>query len=257
MSLQRIMAIALNVVREIIRDNLMYFIVFYAIVMGIAAIILPQVSLGSHTRILLDFGLALTSWICVFVAVFLGSGLLNKEVARRTILTLLPKPLSRTELLFGKLLGLLTVQFIMIVSMTVLLLFILSIFRYGYNFISLLLAQFFLFLEVAIVGAFALLFGSFTGSILGAFLTFGIYLIGHLSTDLFSLSLLSKNKSLLTISHVFYLFFPDLERLNLRNRVLYENHFNVVSLLSDFSYAVVYTFVLLTIGIFIFSRREF
>lgn len=257
MSLQRIKAIAINVFREIVRENLLYFIVFYAILMVIAVILLPQVSLGNQSKILFDFGLAFTSLSSVFVAIFIGSGLLNKEIDKRTILSLLPKPISRTEIVFGKHIGLLFVQLVLIASMTLLLLVGLYIFKDTYNFTGILLAQSFLLLEVAILIAFALLFGSFTSSLLTALLTLGIYLAGHLSSDLFSLGRFGKNQTLINILHSLYLFLPDLERLNLKNRAFYGDHFEAPSLFLDLSYALIYTLVLLVISIVIFSRREF
>ena len=105
-SILRIWAIAANSFREVIRDRILYFIGFFALLMAFAWRLLPEIAVGTHEKIFLDLGLAAIGLLGVIVAVFVGTGLINKEIDKRTILVLIPKPLSRAEFILGKHLGL-------------------------------------------------------------------------------------------------------------------------------------------------------
>ncbi|WLT39639.1 ABC transporter permease [Synechocystis sp. B12] len=114
----RIWAIAANGFREVIRDRILYVIGFFAILMALALRILPEISVGADGKIFLDLGLAATSLLGAIVAIFVGTGLINKEIDKRTVLVLIPKPLSRSEFIIGKHLGLSGVLTAMLVIMT-------------------------------------------------------------------------------------------------------------------------------------------
>ena len=257
MSLQRVNTIALNGFREVIRDRILYFIGFYALLMVLAVRLLPDISLGTHAKVLFDFGLAIISLLSAVVAVFVGTGLINKEIEKRTLLVLIPKPLSKAELIIGKHLGLSGVLLLMISVMTLLNLIFLSLAKAPYNLNHILLSQVYLFLEVVLLIAVALLFGSFTSSILATLLSLSIYLMGHISIDLLKLGALSKNEGLKNLTQAIYLILPDLERLNFKNAAFYGNFPDSSVLFGDAIYGIIYTLVLLSIAILIFSRREF
>ena len=119
MNLKRIWAIATNCFREVIRDRILYFLGFYALTFGIAVQILPDLSATAGSKIVVDFGLGMIGILSVLVAIFVGTGLVNKEIEKRTILVLIPKPLSRAELVIGKHIGLSAVLAVMLVAMVV------------------------------------------------------------------------------------------------------------------------------------------
>jgi ABC-type transport system involved in multi-copper enzyme maturation permease subunit len=108
-----------------------------------------------------------------------------------------------------------------------------------------------------LVAAVALLFGVFTSSLLATLLTFGVYLMGNLSTDLVTLGNLSRNSSIQTLTQGLYLVLPNLSLLNLKNKAVYNLLPSPLELLGNGVYGLVYTVMLLAIAILIFSRREF
>jgi len=118
-SILRIWAIAANSFREVIRDRILYFIGFFALLMAFAWRLLPEIAVGTDEKIFLDLGLAAIGLLGVIVAVFVGTGLINKEIDKRTILVLIPKPLSRAEFILGKHLGLSGVLAVMLGVMLV------------------------------------------------------------------------------------------------------------------------------------------
>ncbi len=257
MSLGRIWAIASNGFREVIRDRILYLIGLFALIMVAAWRVLPEVSAGTEDKILLDFGLASATVLGVIVAIFVGTGLVNKEIEKRTILLLIPKPVSRAELIIGKHLGLSGVLAVLVAAMTVIYLIILTIGKVSYPLGSVVISQLYLFLELSLLTAAGLLFGVFTSSLLAVFLTFAVYLVGHLSQDMIKFAGITRNPGFQQFAEKLYLVVPDLSRLDLKNNAVYGILPPPESLLTNAVYGLVYTILLLTIAVVIFSRREF
>jgi Cu-processing system permease protein len=256
-SLVRIWAIAANGFREVIRDRILYFIGFFAVLMAMAMRLLPEISIGTHQKIFLDLGLAAIGLLGAIVAIFVGTGLINKEIEKRTVLVLIPKPLSRAEFIIGKHIGLSAVLGVMLSVLFVIYLGLLMAMKVPFHAIPLLVSVIYLGLELALLAAVAMAFGVFTSSILATLLSFGVYLMGHISKDLIELGVISKNPGILAITKNIYLVLPDLERLNFRNEAAYGLLPNADVLASNALYGLVYTGLLLAISILIFSRRQF
>jgi len=257
MSLGRIWAIASNGFREVIRDRILYIIGLFALLTIAAWRLLPEVAAGTEDKILLDFGLASATVLGVIVAIFVGTGLINKEIEKRTVLVLIPKPLSRAEFIIGKHLGLSAVLGVLVAAMTVIYLVVLSLSKISYPLGSILISELFLFLELSLITAVALLFGVFTSSIVATLLSFAVYLVGHLSQDMVKLASLTKNPSFQQATERLYLVLPDLSRLDLKNQAVYGLLPPADQLLTNALYGLVYTVLLLAIAILIFSRRDF
>jgi ABC-type transport system involved in multi-copper enzyme maturation permease subunit len=256
-SILRIWAIAANGFREVIRDRILYFIGFFALLMAFAWRLLPEIAVGTHQKIFLDLGLAAIGLLGVIVAVFVGTGLINKEIDKRTILVLIPKPLSRAEFILGKHLGLSGVLAVMLGVMLVIYLLMLLGMKVSFQALPLIVSVFYLGLELILIAAVAIAFGVFTSSILATLMTFGVYLMGHISKDLIQLGIISKNPNILAITKNIYLILPDLERLNFRNEAVYGLLPSADVLIANALYSLVYTGLLLGISILIFSRRQF
>lgn len=257
MSFDRIWSIASNGFREVIRDRVLYLIGFFALLLVIALRFLPEIAATTQNKIFIDFGLGAINLLGVIVAVFVGTGLINKEIEKRTVLVLIPKPLSRAEFIIGKHLGLSGVLAVLIVAMTAIYLLLLSLSQVEYPLGTILVSTLYLFIELCLITAVALLFGVFTSSLLAALLTFGVYLMGNLSSDVLKLGSLSQNSSLQTLTQYLYLVVPDLSRLNLKNEAVYGILPPLPILLGNAVYGLFYIVLLLAIAILIFSRREF
>jgi len=259
MVLSRIVVIARNVFLEVIRDRILYLIAIFALLMVAASFLLPEVAAGAQDKITLDLGLAGIHLLSVIVAVFVGTGLVNKEIEKRTVLVLIAKPVSRAEFLIGKHLGLSAVLAVLIAALAAIFLAVVAFNGIQFPLQSVLLSIGFMFLEVVLLTAVAIVFGVFTSSLLATLLTFATYLMGHLTQDLVALGELSENPALQRVTNGLFLVLPDLERLNLRNEAIYGMQLlpDTMTMLSNLLYALVYTALLLTIAILIFSRRQF
>src|SRR5438093_11488469 len=98
--------IAVNVFRESVRDKVLYNLVFFAILLMGASYLIGQLTAGQDIKIIKDLGLAAMSIFGLFMAVFIGIGLVSKEVERRSIYSLLAKPIERVHVVLGKYAGL-------------------------------------------------------------------------------------------------------------------------------------------------------
>ncbi|AFY95751.1 ABC transporter permease [Chamaesiphon minutus] len=257
MSLIRIWAVASNVFREVMRERIFLTIGFYAILMLAAWQLLPAISGAAQDKILTDFGTASSSLLGVVIAIFVGTNLINKEIEKRTVFTIVTKPISSIEFILGKHLGLSAVLAILVAGMTAIYLFVLSLSQINYQLVPLLLSSLFLFLELCLIAAASLLFGVFTSSILAILLTFSLYIVGHLSEGMVKLAGVTKNPGFQQLTDNLYLILPDLSRLDLKNDAVYGVLPPTDMLFVNAGYALVYTAALLIATTVIFSRRQF
>lgn len=113
----RIVAITINTFREAVRDRVLHGVLGFGAAVLFFALALGQLSLNQDQRVVHDIGFAATSFFSVIVAVFLGSSLLYKEIERKTLYVILPKPISRTEFLLGKFFGIVLTAFVFVTLM--------------------------------------------------------------------------------------------------------------------------------------------
>ena len=257
MNVGRIIKIAKNVFWEAIRDRILYVIGFFALLMVGGVRLIPELSVGTEDKIFLDFGLAAISILGLIVTVFVGTGLVNKEIEKRTVYILVAKPLSRSELIVGKYIGLSSVLAILLIAMTIIYGLILSFSGISYPIGSILVTIIFMFVQLSLLTAVAILFGVFTSSLLATLFTFGIYLMGNLSRDLVKLGDLSDNPGIKKLMMGLYVVLPDLNRFDLKNDAVYGILPSISNLLTNLGYALLYTMLVLSITIAMFARREF
>jgi ABC-type transport system involved in multi-copper enzyme maturation permease subunit len=251
--------VAANVFREVIRDRILYLIAFYGAVLAAATALLPKVAANTEDKILLDLGIAAIGILGLLVAVFVGTGLVNKEIEKRTVFVMIAKPVSTAEFIVGKHLGLTAVLAVLVTVMIAIFVAVLQVKAIAFPVTSLMIAAVFQILELSLITAAAILFGVFTSSVLAMLLTFAIYLMGHLSRDLLSLGSLTKDAIFQQVTQVLYLILPDLDRLDWKNQAVYGMALmpSPLELASHALYGLVYTALLLVIATFVFSRRQF
>jgi ABC-type transport system involved in multi-copper enzyme maturation permease subunit len=227
------------------------------VVMITAWRLLPEVAGGAQDKIIADFGVGSASVLGVLIAIFVGTGLINKEIEKRTVFVLVTKPINSAEFVIGKHLGLSAVLAILVAGMTAIYLLVLSFAHVNYQLLPILLNAVFLLLELGVISAAALLFGVFTSSILATLLTFSFYLIGHLSEGMVMLAGVTKNPGFQKTIDILYLVLPDLSRLDLKNDAVYGVIPQADALFQNAGFALAYTAALSIVTIVIFSRRQF
>ena len=251
----KVLSIALNTFRENLRDKLLYNLLIFALLMIGSSLVLMRLTLGEFHRLLLDIGLGSVNIFSVLIAIFVGIGLVNKEIDKKTIYTIVSKPVARFEFLLGKFFGLTLTLLVNILIMTAGLLAVLMaqsvpIEAVLFKAIGLIL------LECMVVTAVALLCSTFTSATLSAIFTLAIYVIGHLTADLkaFGQKIDGLGRSML--EGMYYLL-PNLERFNLKGHVIHQLDVPLNDLALIVAYGMAYTAFLLLLASVIFQRRDF
>ena len=255
----RIWTIARNVFLEVVRDRILYIIGVFAVLMVMAISLLPEIAAGTEDKLILDTGLAAINILSLFVVVFIGTGLINKEIEKKTVLVLIAKPVSRLEFILGKHLGLSLVMALLISSLTAVMLGLLSFSGVPYQLNLMLLAVLFMFLEMVLLIAAAMMFGVITSTVLATLMTLAIFAVGHETRNILALDKIAESENFRRVAEGLFLVLPDLERLNLKNEIA--NGFVAPpsggGLVENAVYGLIYTALLLTVTVTVFERRQF
>ncbi|MBD2186616.1 ABC transporter permease [Pseudanabaena mucicola] len=257
LSLGRVWAIATNVFRETVREQVLYLSLLYTLILVSAMMLLPQFSYDSSAKMIVDVGVAAIEVVSLLVAVLVGTNLINKEIDKRTIFILIAKPMHRAEFVIGKHLGLTAVVGALVSIMTAIFIALMAIRQIPIPVPAILTANFFIFWQIMLLGAIAIFFGSFTGSLIASLLTLAAYFIGNFSRDLLLLGEISKNPSLQAVTRTFYMVLPDLSRANLKNEAVYNILPSLFDMFNNGVYILSYALLTLAIAILIFARRQF
>jgi len=210
---RQIRAIAVNTVRDAVRNKVLYILVFFSLVMIGTSALLATLSYVERERILQDVGLSAIRFFGAAIAIFMGVGLIHRELERRTIYTILSKPVTRTQFLAGKYLGLVATLWLQLAVMTL-----------AFVCVSLaaeaplgrghVIAFALVAVELALVVAFATLFSSLATPFLAACYSVGLYLVGHLTRDLRAIGATSDSEAVREATIWIHRLFPDLSGLN-------------------------------------------
>lgn len=176
--LNRVFAIALNTFREAIRNRVMGVLLLFALGLIAFSTVLGALSLSEDIRIIKDIGLAGVDGFCAIISLFLGVNLLGKELDRKTVYSMLSKPIRRSEFLLGKYLGLLTTMAVLLAVMSMVLAVVIEIKGGSYDGL-LLRAQVLIFFEVVLLVAISMLFSSFSTPYLSAMFSGALWVIGR------------------------------------------------------------------------------
>ena len=255
-SLLRIRTLAANTFREAIRNKLLYTLLGFGIVMIAAGVLLASLSYVEVDEILQDMGMAAIRFFSAGIAIFVGIGLIHNEVDRRTIFTILSKPVSRTEFLIGKWAGLTFTVWLQLVLMALAFAVVSGLagapLGAGHA-VAIALIGFELMLLVAI----ATFFSAFTTPMLAALFSVGIWMIGHLSRDLRALGEQSELESVSRATNLVFQWMPDFEVFNKTLEAVHGLAIPSSEVWMAIVYAVGYTVCTLLIGSMIFGRRDF
>ena len=251
----KVLSIALNTFRENLRDKLLYNLLIFALLMIGSSLLLMRLTLGEFHRLILDIGLGSINFFGVLIAIFVGIGLVSKEIEKKTIYTIVSKPVARYQFLLGKYLGLCLTLLVNTAIMALGLLAVLSMQDVPIHAV-LFKALGMIVVEFMVVTAVALLFSTFTSATLSAIFTLAIFVIGHLTADLKVFSQKLEGLSQTVLEGMYYLL-PNLERFNLKGHVTHQLDIPVGDLLLIAAYGLAYTTFLLMLASVIFQRRDF
>jgi ABC-type transport system involved in multi-copper enzyme maturation permease subunit len=261
--------IAVHVFKESVRDRVLYNLVLFAVLLISSSYLLGQLTAGQDVKIIKDLGLAATAVFGLFIAIFIGIGLVSKEVERRSIYALLSKPISRPQFIIGKYAGLVLTLAVNVAVMTVAIYAVLAYMNWaatpemraswdapGLD-PRMLKAVFLIFVELMIVTAVALFFSTFSTPILSAALTFGLYVVGQFNADLKNFDRVVDSKPAIWLARGIYHIVPDLSAFDVKLEVVHGLPVPAGYLATTAAYGAAYIVALLVVSTLIFSRRDF
>ncbi len=254
-----VLAIARNAFREAVRDRVLYNLVLFVLLLIAGAIFLGELSAGQEAKIIVDLGLSAMLLFGAFIAIFVGVGLVYKEIERRTLYAILSKPVGRGQFLLGKYLGLCLTLLINVLVMGIGVSLALIYVRRGWEPLALQIwpAIFLIYFELMIITAVALVFSSFSTPALSALLTFFVFIIGHFSGDLKSLATTGNSAAARLVFRALYYLLPNLNNFSVITPAAHGVTPGVSAFALATAYMVVYVGVLLAAATLIFSRRNF
>jgi Cu-processing system permease protein len=258
-TLRRVRSIARNAFREAVRDRVLYNLVFFVLLLTGGAIFIGDLSAAQEAKIIVDMSLSAMLLFGVFIAIFVGVGLVYKELERRTVYAIFAKPVGRGEFLVGKYLGLCLTLAVNVAVMGAGVSLALLYVRGGYDPLVLTIwpAIILIFVELMIVVAVALLFSSFSTPALSALLTFAVFIIGHFSADMKLLAASTGTTSAKIFFGALYYLLPNLSHYTVITAAGHGLAPSPAAFGVALLYAFVYIAVLLAAAILIFNRRNF
>ncbi len=255
MSIPRVAALATNTVRQAVRSRLLYTLLFFGLVLIATSVGVSSLSYVESERIVQDVGLAAIRLFGVGIAIFVGVGLIHDEIERRTIYTMLSKPLSRSEFIVGKYMGLLLTVWAQLAIMSLAFLAVSWVVGapLGWNLVA---ALGLVGIELMVVVAVATFFSSFTTPLLSSLFSVGIYLAGNLSRDIRSLGFQSGDAIVEFAGQALYRALPDLQSFNLTVQAVHGLPISSLEIGLPVVYGMGYSVVLLMASALIFERRD-
>jgi len=253
----RLSAITFNTFREAVRDRVLYNLILFALLLVATAPLFGQISIGVEGLVLVNVGLTAISLFGIVIAILIGIGLVSKEIEKKTLYTILSRPVRRWEFIVGKYLGLLMTLTVNAALMTAGFYLALLIVTRGLNTTqaAYLIAIYFIILEFFIVTAITLLFSSFSSPIFAALFAFALFVVGTFAEDLRSFAAAAPGIAKWFMIGAAYLV-PNFSALNVIDRVAYSQSVSGSLILWNTVYALLYSLTATAAAVLIFERRN-
>ena len=260
--MSRMLIVAHNTFREAVRDRVLYSLVFFALVMMAAAILVGQISIGIEQTVIVTLGLSAISIIGLLIAIFIGVGLVSKEMDKRTLHALLAKPVRRWEFLLGKFAGLVLTLAVNTAAMAVGLFAAMALVqqRTEHMHLPVAVAIYFIVLKLAVVVALALLFSCFTTPLLSILYTSGLYVAGlfviEMRIDRGPIHGATISPMMRTIFRWISYVLPNFENFDVMGSAAHARTIPSTLIAQNTAYAALYCAIVLAAAAVIFTRRN-
>lgn len=250
-----IINICINTIKEMIRDKIIYLLVIFFIITTCSSFVMKSLVIVVVEKIIMDFSLAAFSFYGSLLAIFLGTSLVYREIDKKTIYTVLSKPVSRVQFLLGKFFGLMVILLsysILSGVMTLLVAYKVDM----SNFIGVVQCVYLNFVEFIVIMALSLLLSTIATPLVGLFSVISMFLIGHLVSSFHPFIEKIKTEGLKdllnALTHIF-----DLNVFNIRNEVVYQTVLELDNLFYRSLYGLILIMVFFIISIACFRKKEF
>lgn len=255
--MNRISAVASNTFREAIRDRVLYNLIFFALLLVGAALLFGQISIGIQRIVLINLGLTSISVFGVVIAMFIGIGLVSKEMEKKTLYTILSRPVRRWEFIVGKFGGLASTLMVNTLLMAIGFFAALLVLAHRFERSDgwLLVAIYFLILEFIVVTALTLLFSTFSSPVLSAVMALALFVIGTFAEDLRAFAAMSDGVTRVFATLAAYLV-PNFASLNVISSVAHGQPIAASLILYNTVYSLLYAAAAVCGAILVFEHRN-
>ena len=255
----KVFHIASNTFRECVRDKVLYNLVIFAVLIIVSSLILGAITIGDVKQVIINLGLSTISLFGTLIAIFIGIQLVHKEIDKKTVYSLLSKPVARHEFILGKCLGL---SMTLAVNVSVMILGVYGAVLYlRHSFqasdVQILLAGVLILIELTLVVAIALLFSTFSTPALSALFTFCLYVIGHFNADIRQYGVSSDSWMTKMVAGGIYYLLPNFGNFNIISQTAHGQFISAEIYVFAGIYGLIYSLGLLLVAIWIFQRRDF
>jgi Cu-processing system permease protein len=251
-----IYAIARNTFREIIRDRILVGILVFALLLVCLSVVLGQLTFTEHARLSANFGLTGIHISVVVLSIFVGSTLVSREIEKQTVLTLLARPISRTQFVLGKFLGLAFVEIAIMLGLSIVLWLLVSYLGLSFG-TAFGIALFGIFLEGLLMTSVTMFFGSFAKPMMTVMFAVSVFLGGHWVQSLDFFIKKSNSAQFTAVASLVSKVVPDLEQVNWRSAPIYQTVIPGQEIATSFLYILIWIVCLQTFTALIFRNRDF
>jgi ABC-type transport system involved in multi-copper enzyme maturation permease subunit len=249
--------IAANTFREAVRDRVLYNLIAFALLMTAAAVLVGQISIQIERLVVINLGLTAVSLFGIVIAILIGIGLVSKEIDKKTLYTVLSRPVRRWEFIAGKFFGLVGTLIVNTVLMAMGVFGALAYVSHhlGSSDLGVLVALYFIVLEFVIITAVALFFSSFSTPIFSAIFAFFLFVIGSFAEDLRNFARMAHGLVHWLAIGAAYLV-PNFSALNVISQTAHGEPVAPRLIILNTAYALIYALAALSAAVLIFERRN-
>lgn len=253
----RLSAITLNTFREAVRDRVLYNLIVFVLLLVASAPLFGQISIGIERLILVNVGLSSISLFGTIIAILVGIGLVSKEIEKKTLYTILSRPVRRWEFIVGKYFGLLLTLVVNTALMTVGVYIALLVTAHSLSRADalLLVAIYCIVLQFMMMVALTLLFSSFSTPVFSAIFAFALFVIGTFAEDLKNFAAMSHGLTQWLATAAAYLV-PNFASLNVISQAAHEQPISGSLVAFNTLYALLYSGAVTAAAVLIFERRN-
>lgn len=252
----KINAIAIVTFKEGIRDKTLISVSIIGILILISSIIFIPISVGQSTKVIIDFGISFIEILLLFQIIFIGTRIIYDEIEKKTIQTILSKPIKPFELILGKLIGLSLITFVV---QTILFIFFFIFIKiiFGFFFGRIFFWYYFLLFELLVIESVVLFLSSFMSPITSGLISLLIYFIANTSHYIKEFSQKVPNLIFKIFANIVYYIFPNFSLTNIKSYIVYLVQFEKEIFIFSISYSLLYIMLMLLLSSFILEKKEF
>lgn len=253
--MRRLVALVLNTFREAVRDRVLYSILFFGVAVVVLSLALRELTVGDQEKVVRSVAQAGIDLFGSIIAMFLGISLVWKEIDRKTVYTILSKPVPRWMFILGKYLGLmltLAVELLILVAIYTLMMTI----EQGFPPLVVYQSMGLLLVELGLLTAWATLFSTYSAPTTAAAFTLAVFVVGHLADDVWLYGSQAASPALRQVARVLYYMLPNFELLSVRSDAANHRAVSLARLGSAAAYGLAYTGAVLSAAMLVFQRRD-